>query len=143
MSVKVSLVRSQDGTFTLDLGSKALPKISFNPMELEPEVRQEEHMGARLLLAAALTCYVNTMSGDLTRLGAETVPEIRSEAEIQKEKGSNLRTRYTHIGINVEADVDDKDKAVFETVRSSLLNGSLVTYSLEEEIDVDYNIEAV
>ena len=143
MSVKVSLVRSQDGTFTIDLGSKALPKISFNPMELEPEVRQQEHMGARLLLAAALTCYVNTMAGDLSRLGVETLPEIRSQAEIEKEKGSNLRTRYTHIEINVEAGVEEKDMAAFETVRNSLLNGSLVTYSLEEEIDVDYNIEAV
>ena len=143
MSVKVSLVRSQDGTFTIDLGSKALPKISFNPMELEPEVRQQEHMGARLLLAAALTCYVNTMAGDLSRLGVETLPEIRSEAGIEKEKGSNLRTRYTHIEINVEAGVEEKDKAAFETVRNSLLSGSLVTYSLEEEIDVDYNIEAV
>ena len=71
MSVKVSLVRSQDGTFTIDLGSKALPKISFNPLELEPEVRQEEHMGARLLLAAALSCYVNTMAGDMSRMGVE------------------------------------------------------------------------
>ena len=39
--------------------------------------------------------------------------------------------------------MEEKDLAVFETVRNSLLNGSLVTYSLEEEIDVDYNIEAV
>ncbi len=143
MSVKVGLVRSKDGTFTIDLGSKALPAISFNPMELEPEVRKEEHMGARLLLAAALTCYVNTMSGDLDRMGVENMPEIRSTARIEKEKGSNLRTRYTHIEINVEAGVDGKDREIFETVRNSLLNGSLVTYSLEEEIDLDYNIEAV
>jgi len=143
MGVKVSLVRSEDGTFTIDLGSRALPQITFKPQDLAPEVRQEEHMGARLLLAAALTCYVNTMAGDLARLGAGRVAEIRSRAEIHKEKESNLRTRYTRMEINVEAQVDENDRAVFESVRNSLLNGSLVTHSLEEEMDVDYNIEAV
>lgn len=142
MSVHVSLTRSEDGEFTIDLGSAALPQIRYNPMLLDPEVRKEEHMGARLLLAAALACYVNTMSGDLQRGGAGRVAEIRAESEITKEKDSRLRTRYTQIEINVETEVAEADRAVFETVRNSLLHGSLVTYSLEEEIDIDYNIEA-
>ena len=143
MSVKVSLVRTEGGQYTIDLGSKALPVITYDPMALDPEVRQEEHMGARLLLAAALACYVNTMSGDMQRGGAGRVAEIKAEAGIEKEKGSNLRTRYTHIEINVETEVAETDQAVFESVRNSLLHGSLVTYSLEEEMDLDYNIEAV
>ncbi len=143
MSVKVTLTRSEAGGFTIDLGSAALPQIKYDPMTLDPAARKEEHMGARLLLAAALACYVNTMAGDLERGEASRIAEIRAEAEIQKEKGANLRTKYTHIEINVETEVADADKALFEAVRNSLLHGSLVTYSLEEEIDVDYNIEAV
>jgi hypothetical protein len=142
VGVKVSLTRSEDGVFTIDLGSQALPRITFDPMALDPEVRQEEHMGARLLLAAALTCYVNTMAGDLARGEASRVAPITAQAEIQKEKGSDLRTRYTHIEINLETEVAEADRAIFEAVRNSLLNGSLVTSSLEEEIDIDYNIEA-
>jgi hypothetical protein len=112
-------------------------------MKLDPEVRKEEHMGARLLLAAALACYVNTMAGDLQRGGVERIGEIRASADIGKEKDSSMRTRYTHVDINVETKVDEADRPVFESVRNSLLHGSLVTYSLEEGIDVDYEIEAV
>ena len=143
MSVTVQLTRTENGEFAIDLGSKALPRIVFDPMQLDPDVRKEEHMGARLLLAAALACYVNTMAGDLQRGGAGKVHEIKANAEISKEQDSRMRTRYTHIDINVETEVDDTDRAVFESVRNSLLHGSLVTYSLEEEIDVDYDIEAV
>lgn len=143
MGVNVSLTRDEDGRYTVDLGSAALPTITWNPLELAPEVRKEEHMGARLLLAAALACFVNTMAGDLANGGASRVAEIRAEGGIEKERDTQLRTRFTQMEINVETEVADEDRAVFETVRNSLLNGSLVTYTLEEETDVDYNIEAV
>jgi len=143
MSVKVRLTRTEDGAYAIDLGSAALPRITFNPMALDPETRKEEHMGARLLLAAALACYVNTFSEDLVRGGAGRAAEVRAEAEISKEQDSQLRTRYTHLDLHVETEVAEADRAVFETVRAGLLRGSLVTYSLEEEIDVDYDIEAV
>ncbi|NJB67991.1 organic hydroperoxide reductase OsmC/OhrA [Desulfobaculum xiamenense] len=142
MSVNVTLTRAENGEYTIDLGSKALPKLVYNPMELSEADRAEEHMGARLLLAASLACYINTMANDLKRGGASAIPLIEAQAEITKERDSQLRTRYTHIELNVEADVADEDRAIFETVRSGLLRGSLVTYSLEEEMDLDYNIEA-
>lgn len=142
MSVKVSLTRTEQGAYSIDLGSAALPRITYDPMALAPEVRKEEHMGARLLLAAAMACYINTMSGDLARGGAGAA-EIRAEAEIQKEQDSQLRTRYTHIELRVETKVAQGDEPVFESVRQSLLRGSLVTYSLEEGIEFDYSIEKV
>lgn len=143
MSVTVKLTRGQDGKFTAHLGSAALPSVSWDPTALTPEQRQDEHLGARLLLLAALACYVNTLAADLKTGGASQVGEINAQAAISKEKGSNLRTRFTNIAINVETPVADLDRKVFETVRNSLLNGSLVTYSLEEEIELDYNIEAI
>ncbi len=143
MNVKVKLIRSEDGQYTIDLGSKALPRITYNPMALDPEVRKEEHMGARFLLAAALACYVNTFAGDLKRGGATQVAEVRAEAEVEKERGSDLRTRFTHIDLNVETEVAEADRQLFESVRQALLNGSLTTYSLEDGIEFDYEIEAV
>ena len=143
MSVKVKLIRSEDGQFTIDLGSKALPRITYNPMALDPEVRKVEHMGERLMLAAALACYVNTLAGDLKRGEASRVAEIRAEAEAVKEKGSDLRTRFTSVDLAVETEVAEEDMKLFESVRQSLLRGSLTTYSLEEGIEFNYDIEAV
>ena len=143
MGVTVKLTRSEDGRFTIDMGSAALPTITWNPLDLDPEVRKEEHIGARLLLAAALSCYVGTLASDMQKGGAKQLGEINASGEIEKERGSNLRTRFTHMEIQVETPVSPEDQEVFQTVRSSLLNGSLATYSLEEEMDVDYNIEAL
>lgn len=143
MSVTVKLTRGQDGKFSAQLGSAALPAVSWDPAALTPEQRQDEHLGARLLLLAALACYVNTLAADLKTGGANQVGEINASAEITKERGSNLRTRFTNIAIKVAIPVEAQDRKVFETVRNSLLNGSLVTYSLEEEIELDYNIEAI
>lgn len=143
MGVTVQLTRGEDGRFTVDLGSAALPTITWDPTGLDPELRGEEHMGARLLLAAALACYTSTLASDMQKGGAKHVGEIKASAEIEKERDINLRTRFTHMEINVELPVSDEDQAVFQSVRNSLLNGSLATYSLEEEMDVDYNLESV
>ena len=143
MSVNVSLTRTEDGEYIIDLGSAALPQIRYNPGLLDPSLRQEEHMGARLMLAAALACYVNTMAGDLDRAGAGRIAEIKARAEVEKEKDSAMRTRYTSIEIHAGTEVAEADREIFAAVRNSLLHGSLVTYSLEHEIDVDYNIESV
>ncbi len=143
MGVTVQLTRTEDGKFTIELGSAALPTLTWDPMALDPEVRKEEHMGARFLLAAALACYTSTLASDLQKGGAKQVGRITASAEITKERDTNLRTRFTHMEINVELPVAEEDKAVFQSVRNNLLHGSLATYSLEEEMDLDYNIEAV
>jgi len=143
MGVKVKLTRSEDGKFMIDLGSAALPNISWDPMALDPETRKEEHMGARFLVAAALACYVNTLAGDMQRGGAQKVGQINASGEIGKERDTNMRTRYTHMEIHVEMPVAEEDQAIFQSVRKNLYNGSLATYSLEEEMDMDYNIESI
>ncbi|MCM0756907.1 hypothetical protein M7784_16855 [Desulfovibrio aminophilus] len=142
MGAQVRLTRAENGEFIIDLGSAALPQIRFNPMELDEAAQAEEHMGARLLLAAALTCFVNTMANDLKARGVSRVSPIVATAESTKEKDDHLRTRYTHIEMNVESEVAEADRAAFESVRGVLLRGSLLTYSLENGLELDYNIEA-
>lgn len=142
MGVQVRLTRAENGEFIIDLGSAALPQIRFNPMELDEATRAQEHMGARLLLAAALTCFVNTMGNDLATKGVTCLTPIEATAEITKEKDDQLRTRYTHIDFELGTTVSEADRAAFEAVRSVMLRGSLVTYSLENGIEFDYTIEA-
>ena len=142
MGTQVHLTLKENGEFLIDLGSAALPQIRFNPMELDEAARANEHMGARLLLAAALTCFGNTLANELKSRTVTRVAALEAQAEITKEKDDCLRTRYTHIRLDVRAEVAEADREAFETVRNMLLRGSLLTYSLENGLELDYNIEA-
>lgn len=139
---EVRLTRTEEGEFIIDLGSAALPQIRFSPQKLDPETLANEHMGARLLMAAALTCFVNTMSNDLKARNVSRVAPIMAHAETTKEKDSQLRTRYTRIDLEVETEVAEADRAAFDAVRDIMLRGSLLTYSLENGLEIDYTVEA-
>ena len=69
------------------------------------------------------------------------VKSLTGSASAIKDKDEVNRTRYTELEINIEVGLEEKDREVFETVKDNMLNGSLLTYSLEEGMEVDYNIE--
>ncbi|WP_461208610.1 OsmC family protein [Desulfocurvus sp. DL9XJH121] len=140
MGTQISMTRTAQGEFIIDLGSAALPEIRFNPAELDEEARANEHMGARLLLAAAMTCFVNTMANNLVSQGVAP-GDLVATAEISKEKDSQLRTHYCDIDLGVTTQVAAEDRERFEAVRDMMLRGSLLTYSLEGGIEMNYDIE--
>lgn len=99
-------------------------------------------MGSRILCVAALACYTNTFVNALERNGA-VVKSMTGSAEATKDKDEVMRTRYTELEINVEVGLEEKDREIFERVKDNMLNGSLLTYSLEEGMEVDYNLSMV
>lgn len=121
------------------VGAKAVPEIIMDFSKITPEERNQEHMGARILCVAALACYTNTFVNALQRNGA-VVQSMTASASTEKEKDEVNRTRYTTLDITVEVGLEEKDRAVFETVKDSMLNGSLLTYSLEEGMQVGYDL---
>jgi uncharacterized OsmC-like protein len=121
------------------LGSKAVPEIIMDFSKLTLEERNQEHMGARVLCMAALACYTNTFANALRSNGAD-VKSMKASATTTKEKDEVNRTRYTTLDITVVVGLEEKDRAVFEKVKPSMLNGSLLTYSLEEGMAVDYDL---
>ena len=123
-------------------GAKSLPRIRFDFSDLDAGEVNAEHLGARLLLCAALACYSNTFKNNLTAAGA-TASSIKGSATIKKEKDEIFRTRYTQINLELEVGLDDAEEAAFERVRSNLERGSLLTYSLEEGIELGYDVRRV
>jgi len=121
------------------VGAKAVPEIIMDFSKITAEERNQEHMGARILCVAALACYTNTFVNALQRNGA-VVKSMTASASSEKEKDEVNRTRYTSLDISVEVGLEEKDRAVFETVKDSMLNGSLLTYSLEEGMQVSYDL---
>ena len=123
-------------------GAKSLAEIHFDFSTLTKQEIKGEHLGARLLLCAALSCYCNTFTNNLIAAGVE-VKSIKAGATIDKEKDDILRTKYTRILLELDVGVDEKDDAVFERVREDMERGSLLTYSLDEGIEVEYDVRRV
>lgn len=123
-----------------NVGAKAVPEIIMDFSSITPEERNQESMGSRMLCVAALSCYCNTMVNAFKRNNVE-VKSLTASAAAKKDKDEVNRTRYVELDIHVEVGLEEKDRAVFESVKDNMLNGSLLTYSLEEGMEVDYDIE--
>ncbi len=140
MGLTLTLERKGNQGYTIAVGSAALPEIKIDIAALTPEQKANEHLGGRLLLCAAMACFTNTLAADLTQAGVQ-FKTINARAEIEKEKDSALRTHYSHVDLEVEVDAPEDQQAAFEGVRRGLMGGSLVTYSLEQGIEFDYDIK--
>jgi len=142
MAVTVTYDRKDENTDLFRLGAKSIPEVVIDYSGLTEEERNQEHMGARVLCMAALACYTNTFANSLRRKGAE-VKFMRAQASSAKEKDEVMRTRYTTLNIRVEVGLAEKDRELFDAVADDMLRGSLLTYSLEEAMEVDYDLHMV
>lgn len=142
MSIDVTLTRTGPDGYTIAMGAQGLPELRVDIAGVPPQDKANEHIGGRLLMAAALACFTNTMFNDLTKAGG-SVSSISARATTEKAKDSALRTKYDSITLTVDVDVENLDATAFESVRSTMMRGSLVTYSLDEGVEMDYEINRV
>jgi organic hydroperoxide reductase OsmC/OhrA len=136
------LERGGDAQWTIETGSAALPTIAYDSSALTPDQKAGEHMGGRFLVAAALACYTNSLWNDIKRAAGKPV-RMTATATVSKEKDSSMRTTFNHIDLRVDVSAEDIAEDAFETIRTALYRGSLVTYSLEEGVEFDYEINRV
>jgi len=134
--------RNSDSNWKIHTGSVAMPVIDYNSANLTQEEKANEHMGGRLMVAGAIACYTNSLWNDIKRAAGKPV-SMTASATVTKEKTDSMRTAFTHIDLSVELSANELDDAAFERIRDALYRGSLVTYSLEEGLEFDYDINLV
>lgn len=122
-----------------NIGAAGLPSLTIDKRGKTGEEMSNDHYGARLLCAAVQACFTNTLANALIREGAN-VKGVKAESIIEKEKDSTLRTHFTVIHTDVEVELDEKDREIFVRVVDDMLAGSLVTYSLQDAIEMDINV---
>jgi hypothetical protein len=103
-----------------------------------PEARRGG-VASRLLCFAALYCFCNTLTNELAEHGA-VVRGITGRATPTKIQDDYHRTRIRRIFIDVVIDMDEKYLPVLEECRGIMEQGSLITYSLTESIEVEHMI---
>jgi len=141
-TLNLTFERASDNQWTINTESLAMPVISYDSSKLSPEQKAGEHMGGRLLVAAALACYTNSLWNDIKRAAGKPV-RMTAKAVMDKEKTDSMRTAFTHIDLSVELSAEDIDEPTFERIRDALYRGSLVTYSMTEGLEFDYDISLV
>ncbi len=139
LPVITSVVHDQADRFDFEVGAKALPQIVIDRTGIAKEEMANDHYGARLLCTAALACFTNSFYNSLVQQGAE-IKGLSAQAEIEKEKDQVSRTRFTVMRIDVVVDLDEKYRDAFEETKETMERGSLVTYSLEDAIEMDITI---
>ena len=118
--------------FTTDL--VALPSLTIDFTGVPENSRSG--VASRLLCFAALYCFCNTLASELTSRNVN-IKSLNGRATPTKTKDDYNRTRIKRIFIDVEVDVDDKDLPALAECREVMAMGSLITYSMNESIEVD------
>ena len=141
-TITLTFERNSDSNWKIHTGSAALPTINYDSSSLTQDEKANEHMGGRLMVAGAIGCYTNSLWNDIKRAAGKPV-SMTASATVTKEKTDSMRTAFTHIELSVELSAEELDNPTFERIRDALYRGSLVTYSLEEGIEFDYEINLV
>lgn len=138
----LELVRDSGSHWAIQTGSVAHPVIDYDSSKLTPEEKADEHMGGRLLAAGALACFTNSLWNDIVRAGG-TPLSLKAWIEVEKEKDASMRTKFGPYTLKVEVKAEGISQEEFDPIRRALMRGSLVTYTVEEGTEFDYDIELV
>jgi len=141
-TMTLNFERESDSNWKIFTGSAAMPVIDYDSSGLTAEQKGNEHMGGRFMVVGAIACYTNSLWNDIKRAAGKPV-KMKASATVSKEKTDSMRTAFTHIDLSVEVSAEDLDEPAFERIRDALYRGSLVTYSLEEGVEFDYEINLV
>jgi uncharacterized OsmC-like protein len=136
--VVVEYRRDGDDKHILSLDSKALPEIRIDYTGIPKDKRAGTAQS--LLAASALYCFASTFGSALAARGA-TIKSLIGKAVSEKEKDEYYRTKVSNIQIEVEVDLNDADLPTLERCKKIMENGCLITYSLNQGIEVEHNIK--
>jgi uncharacterized OsmC-like protein len=136
----VEYIRDGEDMHRLTMGSDAIPEITIDYADIPPDKRGGN--AVRLLCAANLYCFAGTLATALTARGAD-VKSMTGKATALKEKDEIRRTKITEIAISIDVALDEKDVPVFEKCKKIMQRGCLVTYSLEDAIEIEYEINRI
>jgi organic hydroperoxide reductase OsmC/OhrA len=129
-----------DNRFQIDYNSALLADHVMDYANASAEQRAGQMR--RLLCAAAVGCYAETVYTALTRRGAQ-VRSLTASGTATTARSKDAMRAIQSIDIRVEVEVDDRDLAVLERVITILHQGCLVTRSIAPCIDVTHAIVRV
>jgi uncharacterized OsmC-like protein len=136
--IMVTYQREGEDGHRLTLGTPAIPEIRIDYTGIPKDARAGT--AQRLLCASALYCFASTLGSALAARGA-TIKSLTGRAVSEKDKDEYYRTKVSNVQIEVEVDVNDGDLPTLEKCEKIMENGCLITYSLNQGIEVEHTIK--
>ena len=139
MQLTVSYHREGD-LHTIETGGAALPRIVIDNRNVPAE--QRGGTAKQLLGSAALFCYASALVAAMeTRALKYQSLDLSATLDVgANEKGQSRVQKTT---IEAKVGVDEEDLDLFERVARVMKNGCLVTGSLHDGIEMEYNLTPV
>lgn len=135
--ISISYARDGADKHLIFLDSPGLPSIAIDYTGVAPEQRSDTSV--KLLCASALYCFASTLGAALSARKAN-VRGLTGRATAVKEKDEIRRTKVTEIVIDIQVDIDDKDLPILEKCKTIAERGCLITYCLEDAIEITHSI---
>jgi uncharacterized OsmC-like protein len=132
--------RAGDDAHILRMDSDALSDIHIDYSGIPKESRGGTSV--KLLGASCLYCFAATFASALTGRGIE-IKSMKGRVSLDKDKDDVFRTRISRMKITLDVEIDEKDSDVFEKCRKIMERGCLLTYTLEEAIDIEHEIHKI
>lgn len=136
MDMTISYSRQGD-VHTIETGGAALPRIVIDNSSLPED--QRGGTAKQLLGSAAVYCYMAALCGALDARG---IAYENAKATVTLGVGPNDlgQGRVKKITIDASVTLSDQDSAAFDRVAKIMRQGCLVTGSLHEGIQMNYNL---
>lgn len=136
MNMSISYSRQGD-VHTIETGGAALPKIVVDNSNLPED--QRGGTAKQLLGSAAVFCYMSALCGALEARG---IKYENASATATLDVGSNDlgQGRVKKITIDATVTLSEDDSSAFERVAKILRQGCLITGSLHDGIQMNYNL---
>ena len=137
MSNIVGYKRKNENEHLITIDSKALPDFHINYEGIPNEERGGTSV--KLLGASCLYCFAATLGSALSARGVD-IKSMTGTLEIEKGKDEVRRTKVTAMHILIEVEIDDKDAPVLDKCKKIMERGCLLTYTLEDAIEIEHKI---
>lgn len=118
-------------------GNKALGDIIIDTTDVPAEERNGT--AKQLLCASTLYCYCSALTSAMEARGLE-YKDIKAKAILEAGNNDKNVSRVLSITLDVQVEIDEEDLDTFERIQKVMRNGCLVTSSLHDGIEMNYNL---
>lgn len=125
---------------TIETGGKALGNLIIDNTNIPED--QRGGTAKQLLGAAALFCYASSLTAAMEARALHCNSLLLS-AILDVGSNDKGQSRVQKITIKADVGIDDEDFDLFQRVQRVMKNGCLVTGSLHEGINMEYQLNAV
>ncbi len=136
--LKISYLREND-KHIINTDHISLGQIVIDHSNVASEDRKG--VAKQFVAIASVYCYCATLADAMETRGLK-YKNIQATAELVTGKNEKNANKILNISIDVQVDIDEADKELFERVQMVMRNGCIVTNSIHDGIEMEYNLRS-